>query len=227
MWRPRSPLIGLPKMVRWWPSPRKALPRRKRPMLWCSIHLSVSSLCRTPGPMLSSNSATMPRNTGSPRRWYPGCKLRRTPVPAIWCFIRPNRWLLSSTNRAAVLLLTASTARKERCNHCKRFPPCRKISRAETLAEIKLHPSGKFLYASNRGHDSIAVFSVTGKDGKLSRLTNVPTEKTPRSFDLDPRASFSMLPENRLAKWLPIALTSGLVFHNALLPTTPDRGPGG
>jgi len=51
-------------------------------------------------------------------------------------------------------------------------------------AEIKLHPTGRFAYVSNRGHDSIAAFAVDG-DGKLSAIGQFPTEKTPRSFDIE------------------------------------------
>jgi 6-phosphogluconolactonase len=48
------------------------------------------------------------------------------------------------------------------------------------------HPSGKFLYGSNRGHDTIAVFAI-GADGKLKLLQNAPAEvKIPRNFNLDP-----------------------------------------
>ena len=54
-----------------------------------------------------------------------------------------------------------------------------------TTAEIALHPSGRFLYASNRGHDSIAVFAV-GAEGALSRVAIQPTGgRTPRHFALD------------------------------------------
>ncbi len=57
-------------------------------------------------------------------------------------------------------------------------------------AEIEVHPSGKFLYASNRGHDSIAVFAIDSNSGKLSFLEYVPTQgKTPRSFEIDPTGS--------------------------------------
>jgi 6-phosphogluconolactonase (cycloisomerase 2 family) len=59
-----------------------------------------------------------------------------------------------------------------------------------TCAEIKVHPSGRFLYVSNRGHDSIATFSVDAATGRLTRLGHTPTEKTPRSFDLDPSGHF-------------------------------------
>jgi 6-phosphogluconolactonase len=56
-------------------------------------------------------------------------------------------------------------------------------------AEIRVHPSGKFLYVSNRGHDSIACFALDGQ-GKVAALGQEPTEKTPRSFDLDPSGKY-------------------------------------
>jgi 6-phosphogluconolactonase len=57
-------------------------------------------------------------------------------------------------------------------------------------AEIKIHPTGRFLYVSNRGHDSIARFQVDERSGELTALGHTPTEKTPRSFDLDPAGKF-------------------------------------
>lgn len=58
---------------------------------------------------------------------------------------------------------------------------------ASTTAEVQVHPSGKWLYGSNRGHDSIAVFAIDQKTGKLKMLETVPTGgKTPRNFRLDP-----------------------------------------
>jgi len=54
-------------------------------------------------------------------------------------------------------------------------------------AEIHVHPSGKFLFASNRGHDSIAVFSVDSNSGALTLVDHFPTQgKTPRNFEIDP-----------------------------------------
>ncbi|MFY9803299.1 MAG: lactonase family protein [Candidatus Acidiferrales bacterium] len=57
-----------------------------------------------------------------------------------------------------------------------------------TAAEVVLHPSGKFLYASNRGDDnSIAVFAVDREKGTLALTEFVPTGgKTPRNFAIDP-----------------------------------------
>ncbi|MDR3197600.1 MAG: lactonase family protein, partial [Planctomycetaceae bacterium] len=60
-----------------------------------------------------------------------------------------------------------------------------------TTAEIELAPSGRFLYVSNRGDDSIAVFSVDPKNGQLSRIQNIPSGgKHPRFFTLDPAGRF-------------------------------------
>jgi 6-phosphogluconolactonase len=57
-------------------------------------------------------------------------------------------------------------------------------------AEVQVHPSGKFLYASNRGHDSLAVFAIDPIKGTLTLVEDVPTQgKTPRSFEIDPTGS--------------------------------------
>ncbi|MBI4189837.1 MAG: lactonase family protein [Betaproteobacteria bacterium] len=57
-------------------------------------------------------------------------------------------------------------------------------------AHIELLPEGRFLYASNRGHDSLAIYSVDAADGKLAFLSHQPTEKKPRSFTIDPTGRF-------------------------------------
>ena len=60
-----------------------------------------------------------------------------------------------------------------------------------TTAEIQVHPSGKFLYDSNRGADSIAVFAIDGRKGTLKAVANTPTQgKEPRNFGIDPTGSF-------------------------------------
>jgi 6-phosphogluconolactonase len=57
-------------------------------------------------------------------------------------------------------------------------------------AEIRVHPSGRFLYASNRGHDSIAVFSLDDP-GSPRKVGHVATGgKTPRNFALDPSGRY-------------------------------------
>ena len=64
-------------------------------------------------------------------------------------------------------------------------------------AEIAVHPSGKFLYTSNRGHDSIAIFAIDEKKGTLKSLGQVLTGgKTPRHFAIDPTGAY-LLAENQ------------------------------
>ncbi|MFN6270475.1 MAG: lactonase family protein, partial [Akkermansiaceae bacterium] len=56
-----------------------------------------------------------------------------------------------------------------------------------TTAEIEVHPNGKFVYGSNRGHDSIVVYQRDPKTGKLTFLQHAPCGgKTPRHFAIDP-----------------------------------------
>ncbi len=60
-----------------------------------------------------------------------------------------------------------------------------------STAEIFVHPNGRFLYASNRGHDSIAVFGVDEGTGKLTPIEHQPTGgKTPRNFNIDPSGNW-------------------------------------
>ncbi len=60
-----------------------------------------------------------------------------------------------------------------------------------STAETQVHPSGKFVYVSNRGHDSIAVFRFDAESGKLSKIENESTQgKTPRNFGIDPTGRF-------------------------------------
>ena len=58
-------------------------------------------------------------------------------------------------------------------------------------AEIAVHPSGKFLYVSNRGHDSIAAFAIDSAKHTLTPLEYVPTQgKFPRSFGITPDGAY-------------------------------------
>jgi len=59
-----------------------------------------------------------------------------------------------------------------------------------TCAQIQISPTGRFLYAPNRGHNSIACFSVDAYTGRLTPIGQVPTEAVPRAFSLDPEGNF-------------------------------------
>jgi 6-phosphogluconolactonase len=66
-----------------------------------------------------------------------------------------------------------------------------------STAEVQVHPTGKFLYGSNRGHDSIAIFAIDQTTGKLTSVGFEPTQgKTPRNFAIDPTGSL-LLAENQ------------------------------
>lgn len=59
-----------------------------------------------------------------------------------------------------------------------------------TCSQIQISPSGKFLYVPNRGHNSIAGFSVNAATGSLTAIGQVSTEVVPSAFSLDPAGKF-------------------------------------
>jgi 6-phosphogluconolactonase len=66
-------------------------------------------------------------------------------------------------------------------------------------AEIAIHPNGKFLYASNRGHDSIALFHIDPASGKLAVAGDSSVQgKEPRHFAIDPSGNY-LLAEDQLS----------------------------
>jgi len=67
-----------------------------------------------------------------------------------------------------------------------------------STAEVVVHPSGKFLYGSNRGHDSLVVFAIDEKTGKLTLVQHVPTQgSTPRGFGVDPTGRYLLAGNQR------------------------------
>jgi 6-phosphogluconolactonase len=60
-----------------------------------------------------------------------------------------------------------------------------------TCADVQVSPSGRFVYGSNRGHDSIVIFRIDPRTGRLTYVGREPTQgKTPRSFGIDPSGRF-------------------------------------
>ena len=67
------------------------------------------------------------------------------------------------------------------------LPPGETKQAGQSTAEMYVHPSGKFLYGSNRGHNTIVVYQIDQLTGKLTYVENVATQGgTPRSFGIDP-----------------------------------------
>jgi 6-phosphogluconolactonase len=77
------------------------------------------------------------------------------------------------------------------------IPDSDRDQKGMSTAEVLVHPSGKFLYGSNRGHDTIVAFKIDSGSGKLTYLENESTQgKTPRNFFIDPTGQF-LLAENQ------------------------------
>ena len=65
-------------------------------------------------------------------------------------------------------------------------------------ADVHVSPSGKFLYGSNRGHNSIVVFEIDQRTGKFTLVQHVSTEGNwPRNFTLDPSGRFLLVANQR------------------------------
>src|SRR5439155_16234968 len=77
------------------------------------------------------------------------------------------------------------------------LPSGQEVKPSFSTAEVEVHPSGKFVYGSNRGHDSIVVFAIDEGSGKLTYVENQSTKgKTPRHFAIDPSGNY-LLAENQ------------------------------
>ena len=96
-----------------------------------------------------------------------------------------------------VAQLDASEKNKKK----NRFTPIQYVStipkdysKKNYVSEIKKSQDGKFLYVSNRGHDSIATYKIHQKNGKLELLNTIPTGgKFPRHFAIAPSGKFLLV----------------------------------
>lgn len=59
-----------------------------------------------------------------------------------------------------------------------------------STSDIEVHPSGKFVYIANRGHNSIAVFAIDETSGSLTFLEHTAVDPVPRSFNITPKGDF-------------------------------------
>ena len=65
---------------------------------------------------------------------------------------------------------------------------------SNSCAEVRVHPNGKFLYGSNRGHDSIVVYKIDSAKGTLTFVEHETADiKTPRNFNIDPTGMFCLV----------------------------------
>jgi 6-phosphogluconolactonase len=71
------------------------------------------------------------------------------------------------------------------------LPPKVQMQSGFSGAELEVHPSGRFLYTSIRGHNSIALFTIDQNTGRLTYVDSTPTQgSTPRGFGIDPQGKY-------------------------------------
>ena len=90
-------------------------------------------------------------------------------------------------------------------------------------ADVHIHPSGRFLYASNRGHDSVAVFGI-GPDGRLALLGHSSSEgRTPRNVVISPDGRFLLVgnQDSDTIVTMPIDPDTGLLGPTVSVVETP------
>lgn len=97
----------------------------------------------------------------------------------------------------AVFSYDASRGSLKEVHTVSTLPAGETVERGFSTAEVVAHPGGKFLYGSNRGHDSIVVYEIDAVSGKLTLVQHQPTGgKTPRHFAVDPTGAW-LLAENQ------------------------------
>lgn len=78
------------------------------------------------------------------------------------------------------------------------LPAGQAVDAGYSTAEIAVHPSGRFLYGSNRGHDTIVVFAIDAASGKLTVVEHESTQgRTPRGFGIDPSGAYLLVGNQR------------------------------
>lgn len=94
-----------------------------------------------------------------------------------------------------------------------------------TTAEVQIAPDGRYLYGSNRGHDSLAMYTVDQATGRLSCLGQTSTQgRIPRHFTVDPTGRFVLVANqdtNRIVVFRLDGATGALILteHRANVPT--------
>jgi 6-phosphogluconolactonase len=106
--------------------------------------------------------------------------------PRHFAFHPNGRWLFTISEQAATITSFLWDQKSGTLTASGSVPTRPEGVTTGSTAEIAVHPSGRFVYGSNRGHDSIAVFTV-GIDGELTFVEHESTRgQTPRNFALDP-----------------------------------------
>lgn len=135
--------------------------------------------------------------------------------PRHYCF-HPTRDLVYFSNEqgssVTVYRLDAATGTLTPMQTVPTLPPG--YTGQNSCSKIQIARSGRFLYAPNRGHNSIAAFAVDASTGLLTPLGQAASEQIPRAFSLDPEGTFLFaagLESGRLAAYRVDAGTGALL----------------
>lgn len=111
--------------------------------------------------------------------------------PRHYCFHPSKNILYFSNEQGSSVSCYAMDAATGTLSHLQTLPTLpTDWQGANKCAQIRMTPCGRYLYAPNRGHDSIAAFTADAETGLLATLGTVPAEKIPRAFEIDPAGRF-------------------------------------
>ncbi len=153
------------------------------------------SVMQPPGDALGPNAIFQFKFDESTGRLTPNSPLKVEPKeflgPRHFCF-HPNLDVVYFSNEQGCSVtgysLDSSTGTLSALQTITTLPDG--FSGRNTCSQIQISPSGRFLYAPNRGHNSIAGFSVDASSGRLTALGQISTEAVPSAFSLDPEGKF-------------------------------------
>jgi 6-phosphogluconolactonase len=111
--------------------------------------------------------------------------------PRHFAFHPSGRFAYVCNEMTSAVTAFAYDAEKGALSEIQTITTLPKETPGNSTAEIQVHPNGKFLYCSNRGHDSLAEFTIDEKTGKLTAIGHQSTlGKTPRNFGIDPTGTY-------------------------------------
>lgn len=134
----------------------------------------------------------LPDGAFTPNKSNPGAKLKAGAGPRHAAFNPSGKFLYVASELNSTVTAFSYNAKDGSLHELEALSTLpRDFSGDNDVAEIAVHPSGKFLYVSNRGRDSIAVFSIDPRKGTLKPVADIATQgKTPRNFAIDPSGKF-------------------------------------
>ena len=137
----------------------------------------------------------LPDGAFTPNKSNPGAKLKAGAGPRHAAFSPSGKFLYVASELNSTVTAFSYNAKDGALHELQALSTLpRDFSGDNDVAEIGVHPSGRFLYVSNRGRDSIAAFSIDPRKGTLKPIADIATQgKTPRNFAIDPTGKFLLV----------------------------------